>query len=645
MRPAVSLTVLIASALLLGAVGVASPVGAWPGDPDGTFGSCGVLPVDAAPGAASAFRAVAPSPGGAVLGAGVADDRGLIARVVAGVPDASFGTAGVATVKYATLARFDGVAATPLGGAVAAGRRTVGTSTDTVVARVTSTGTLDTSFHATGLVSVDVGGTDAATAVAVGGDGSVYVGGNAGSGGYVLHYTAAGALDTGWSGDGMATGIPLSVHALALSPDGTLLVGGATTPAPGDWRILRLATDGSVDSSFGGGTGRTVDVGGDDGVTALALRKDGTVVATGTGHGPSGSSHTVVRGFLSTGADDPSFNAFDDRFGTDDAPVSVAAQSDGRILVAVDSAVASDHDVVVMRLQSDGSVDPDFGIDGATVSDLGRSPGVAGALAPAGQGPVALGSVRRAGHDVAAVFRYQDDGAASGIPVQGFTADAWGGVHPWSAGCLGGPTGVTGSPYWVGWDIVRGAAALPAGRGIELDGFGGIHSFTWGDGTGTAPVVHGGPYWLGWDIARGVAVLPDGSGGYVLDGFGGIHPFSIGSGAMPTVPNGTPYWLGWDIARGIALMPDGQGGYVVDAFGGIHPFGHAPAVNPGAPWWAGMDVVRGIALSPDGSGGWVLDALGGLHPFGTGGDPAPAATVGAPYWGAFLARGAATLPS
>lgn len=628
-------------------VPLAAPAGAWPGDPDGTFGSCGVRTVDASPGASSALRAAATTPSGAVVGAGAGGDRGLIVRLTGiGVPDATFAASGVRLVSFGTPARFDAVAATASGGAVAVGRRTVTPETDTVVARVDDAGKLDPTFHGSGKVSVDVGGSDSATAVAVGGDGSVYVGGNAGSGGYVLHYTAAGALDPAWSGDGRATGLPLSVRALALAPDGSVLVGGATTPAPGDWRILRLGTGGTVDATFGGASGRTVDLGGQDAVTALARRSDGSVVAAGVGVGAAGAGRTVVRGFLADGTDDPTFTSFVERFGADDLPVSVGAQSDGTILLAANSAVGSDNDVVLARLDSDGAPDPDFGIDGATVWDLGRRSRVGGAVAVPGQKPIAVGSVRVAGRDTAAVLRYQDDGSAAGIPVQGFTTDAFGGVHPWSVGCLGGPTGVTGTPYWSGWDIVRGSAALPGGRGIEVDAYGAVHGFTWGDTpAGQKPVAKGTPYWPGWDIVRGVAVLPDGSGGYELDGLGGLHPFAIGSGTPPPVPKGTPYWSGLDIARGLALMPDGQGGYVVDGTGRIYRFGGAPAVNAGSPSWPGQDVVRGIVVSPDGSGGWILDAFGGLHPFGTGGDRPPGTPLGAPSWGSALARGASALPS
>ncbi len=83
----------------------------------------------------------------------------------------------------------------------------------------------------------------------------------------------------------------------------------------------------------------------------------------------------------------------------------------------------------------------------------------------------------------------------------------------------------------------------------------------------------------------------------------------------------------------------------MDLAGGVHAFGDAPAPNSSALFWPGQDVARGITLAPDGSGGWILDYFGGLHPFGTGGDPAPPATVGGPYWAGFaIARGVAALP-
>ena len=69
--------------------------GAWPGDPDGAFGSCGVRRIDVVAGAPSALRAAAGASDGAVLAAGSADGGGLVMRLAAGAPDPTFGTGGL----------------------------------------------------------------------------------------------------------------------------------------------------------------------------------------------------------------------------------------------------------------------------------------------------------------------------------------------------------------------------------------------------------------------------------------------------------------------------------------------------------------------------------------------------------------------
>jgi hypothetical protein len=91
------------------------------------------------------------------------------------------------------------------------------------------------------------------------------------------------------------------------------------------------------------------------------------------------------------------------------------------------------------------------------------------------------------------------------------------------------------------------------------------------------------------------------------------------------------------------------GGFEVDAWGGLHAFAvggnPAPSAPTGNPYWPGTGFGRGVALLPDGTGGYVLDAYGGLHPFGVGGNPAPPAATGVAYWlGADIARGVAVVP-
>ncbi len=620
-----------------------SNAGAWPGDLDGSFGACGVSRVDVLPGTASVARAAALQPDGKVVVAGSSDDRGLVMRFDAGALDPTFGVAGLTRVQVSGIGRYFAIAPRSGGGAVVAGDRTDGAVVDTIVARVRPNGTLDPTFHGDGRVTVDVGGNDSARAVATLNDGRVFAAGNANTGGYVARFGNDGAPDTSWNGDGRVTGLALMVRAIATRADGSVYVAGSTSTSPADWRIIRLSSDGSVDTSFGGSSGLTVDVGGRDVITAIVVQPDGKVVAAGFGKGASRHGQTIVRRYLEDGTPDSSFTNYREAFGINDAPSALTRQPDGHLVVAVNSKVGSDNDIVLARLGDDGTPDDGFGVGGVSVVDAGRRSAVNAVVAPPDGRILAIGSVRQAGLDVVGLFRFQPDSSTSDVPTQGVVVDGYGGLHGWSAGCQAAPVGFVGSGYWPGWDIVRGVASLPGSAGLTVDAYGGVHGFTFGDGS--MPKVVGGTYWSGQDIARGIATVPEGTGGFVLDLSGGLHPFSVNGGPMPAAPPGAPYWAGLDVARGIALTPDGGGGYIVDLAGGVHAFGDAPAPNSTAPIWPGLDVARGITLAPDGSGGWVLDYWGGLHPFGTGGDRPPPTPVGGPYWAGFaIARGVASLP-
>ena len=183
----------------------------------------------------------------------------------------------------------------------------------------------------------------------------------------------------------------------------------------------------------------------------------------------------------------------------------------------------------------------------------------------------------------------------------GLIVDGWGGLHPYQTGG-GKPASPQNGPYWQGWDIVRGVTASGYDKtGYIVDGWGGLHPFSW-DGQPKPTRPTDGPYWEGWDIVRGVALLPDGTGGYVLDGWGGLHPFSVDGWDPPPPAVGNAYWEGWDIARGVTILPNGSGGYVVDGWGGLHPFAigfnsQPPTTNSG-PYWSGWDITSGVTATP-----------------------------------------------
>jgi len=150
--------------------------------------------------------------------------------------------------------------------------------------RLNAGGDLDFSFdaHLTGEVA----------AVVVQLDGKVLVGGNfQGAGGAARSGLARlnpdGSVDAAYaSGSGFYASAPNPrVVALALQPDGKLLVGGGFTSVDGAARraITRLNPDGRVDPTFNPGTGP------DGGVYALALQPDGNVIIAGDFNNVNGS--------------------------------------------------------------------------------------------------------------------------------------------------------------------------------------------------------------------------------------------------------------------------------------------------------------------------------------------------------------------
>jgi uncharacterized delta-60 repeat protein len=84
-------------------------------------------------------------------------------------------------------------------------------------------------------------------------------------------------------------------NAVALQPDGKIVVAGNTAPSgaplPGvtpDMAVARVNADGTIDTSFNGTGGIHIDLGGNETATGVAVRPDGRIVVVGT----SGSDFT-----------------------------------------------------------------------------------------------------------------------------------------------------------------------------------------------------------------------------------------------------------------------------------------------------------------------------------------------------------------
>jgi uncharacterized delta-60 repeat protein len=199
-------------------------------------------------------------------------------------------------------------------------------------------------------------------------------------------HAASGDLDPTFGQGGIAIadlgGLANYANALAVQPDGKVLVGGsASVPGAIAFGLARLNSDGSPDTSFGnGGTvfvnlfGRSVNFEG-----GLALQPDGKIVAVGyvtLGEDSRDPDLWIMR-FNSDGTFDQGFGTgglvLTDLFSHSfDFLTDLAVQPDGRILAAGGVVpVTNDYlHSVVVRYLPDGRLDPGFGTGGKAVTNV-----------------------------------------------------------------------------------------------------------------------------------------------------------------------------------------------------------------------------------------------------------------------------------
>ena len=213
---------------------------------------------------------------------------------------------------------------------------------DIAVVRYNTDGSLDTSFGADGIVTTDISGADQGEAVALQGDGKILVSGSSqGPSGSapdfaVVRYNTDGSLDTSFGTGGIVTtdifDENLNLHdearAMAVQSDGKIVVVGWSydnfnTPERYYFALVRLNSDGSLDTSFDTDGIVTVDAGQRRGIGELHFGHAVVLQTLG------GEEKIVVAGQMTIA-----------RGGSDSA------------------------DIALVRLNSDGSLDTGFDTDG-----------------------------------------------------------------------------------------------------------------------------------------------------------------------------------------------------------------------------------------------------------------------------------------
>jgi len=133
-----------------------------------------------------------------------------------------------------------------------------------------------------------------------------------------------GSLDTNFNAN-LGLGAVGAVRALAIQLDGRVLVGGSFTNFNGTSanHVVRLNTDGTVDTSFVAGTG--------DSVEGIALQADNRIVLVGQFVQANGVTRNHITRLLPTGATDPTINFGDGANG--DVDTVVVQPADGMLVI------------------------------------------------------------------------------------------------------------------------------------------------------------------------------------------------------------------------------------------------------------------------------------------------------------------------
>ena len=197
--------------------------------------------------------------------------------------------------------------------------------------------------------------------------------------GPVTGYSGELTLDsTIWRVVGFNGGVTMA--GVAVQPDNKILMATSITgasPNLSDFRVSRHLANGTLDFTFGGGTGMVrIEVSGlADKAEAIVVQPDGKILIVGTG-GNSPTFDFVFARLNSNGSLDTTFGNGGKLFldmgtGFLNEIWDVALQGDGKIVVAgnVNGAAA------VTRLNSDGTLDASFDGDGTALIPFGATAG------------------------------------------------------------------------------------------------------------------------------------------------------------------------------------------------------------------------------------------------------------------------------
>ena len=331
--------------------------------------------------------------------------------------DPGFGTDGIVITDVGELDYCECVLIQPDGKIVIAGT----TDENIAVIRYNTDGTQDNTFGENGIVITEEPCCYGSTMVQqsdgkilVAGQIYIYTGPDSNFDVYLIRYNTNGTLDTTFSVDGKVITDPGGdnyIYSMVLQSDGKIVLTGKSDA---DITVLRYNTDGTLDHNFGTNGIVTTSIGGlSDIGYSVVIQPDSKIIVAGRSYNESTHDDIIVLRFNSDGNLDTGFGnegiVIDNIEDKNDAALTTILQPDGKILAAGYTESAS-TDFIVLRYNTDGTLDNTFSVDGKTITDMG-SVDRAHSLVIQPDGKILVsGYASNGDNDDLALVRYNNDG-------------------------------------------------------------------------------------------------------------------------------------------------------------------------------------------------------------------------------------------
>ena len=250
------------------------------------------------------------------------------------------------------------------------------THTDFAIARLTTSGILDTSFGTGGTVYTPLTGSQRATSIDIQSDGKILVGGSSDGMFAAIRYNTNGVLDMTFNNTGeLITSIstPTSYDPTNnkqtikyLSTDKIVLAGTSNS----NFALMQFNSDGSADTNFGTNGITIYDAGNNENFEALLLNPDEKIIIAGYTFYSGGAYYAGATEkirqlqFSSTGIVESSYQL--NLMNGTDKIISIIEQADGKTIALTSTKSGNQNDNVnLIKYNVDGGIDTTFGINGS----------------------------------------------------------------------------------------------------------------------------------------------------------------------------------------------------------------------------------------------------------------------------------------